>query len=34
MVKGLGVRLVLWSGIRLTFRFKGLGVCSWLMVWA
>ena len=34
MVKGLGVGLGLWSGIRLRFSFKGLGVCSWLMVWA
>ena len=34
MVKGLGVGLGLWSGIRLRFRFRRLGVCSWLMVWA
>ena len=34
MVKGLGVGLGLWPEIRLRFMVKGLGVGSWLMVWA
>ena len=30
MVKGLGVGLVLWPGLRLRFMVKGLGVGSWV----
>ena len=36
MVKGLGLGLGLWSGLRLKFMVNGLGLglFSWLMVWA
>ena len=34
MVKGLGVGLGLWSGLRLRFMVKGLGVGSWSRAWA
>ena len=34
MVTGLGACLGLSSGIRLRFTLKGLGVGSWLIVWA
>ena len=30
----MGAGLGLWSGLRLRFMVKGLGVNSWLMVWA